>query len=119
MRLKNGVEPVRESTHGTATAEFSSMDFVFNCLSCHGPLIARQNLKGVTVECAHCSGGIEVASGDPVTEALVSALLDLPRTPEAVKGLILRRVRPAVKHSSADFSRPKKSFPRNARISRK
>lgn len=94
------------------------MDFVFNCASCGGPLIARTNLRGLHVQCAHCSGGTEVSSGKRVTEAVVSALLDAPLPTAVTDRCILRRVRPAAHHSSAGASPAKPRLPRTARISR-
>ena len=95
------------------------MDFVFHCASCRGPLVARTHLRGLHVQCAHCASGTEVGSGKPVTEAVVRALLDTP-VPLAPSGQhILRRVRPAPRHSSAGagaaHDRPR--LPRTARIS--
>lgn len=94
--------------------EIKHMDFVFNCASCHGPLIARQNLQGKRVECAHCSGRIE-AQGDPVTEALVSKILDYSVTTS--KHRVLRRVKPA-RFTSGTISL-KSHLPKTARISYK
>jgi hypothetical protein len=88
------------------------MDFVFYCLSCQGPLIARTTLRGTRVQCAHCRGGIEASAGRTITETVVSALLDAP-LPAAHR--ILRRVRPAVCYHSASASH---SPARQARIVR-
>ncbi len=93
------------------------MDFVFYCASCRGPLIARHHLRGFRVQCAHCSGGIEVRCEKPVTEAVVSSLLDGPQALPGVGQRILRRVRPAARHSSAGASHAQGRFPRGARIS--
>jgi hypothetical protein len=93
------------------------MDFVFNCASCRGPLIARANLRGFRVQCAHCSGGIEVVSAKPVTDAVANALLDAPLPFPPKSALILRRVRPATCCSSAVATRGRDRLPRAARIS--
>ncbi|MGB8168216.1 MAG: hypothetical protein WCF18_12035 [Chthoniobacteraceae bacterium] len=93
------------------------MDFVFYCTSCGGPLIARHDLRGFRVQCAHCSGGIEVRSEKPITEAVSNALLDAPVPSPAHGTQILRRVRPAVRHSSAGASHDRRQFQRGARIS--
>jgi DNA-directed RNA polymerase subunit RPC12/RpoP len=95
--------------------EISNMDFVFNCASCHGPLIARQSLHGKRVECAHCSGRIE-AQGDPVTEAVVSKILDTAVNPSLHR--VLRRVKPAVRFASGTVSL-KANLSKAARISYK
>jgi hypothetical protein len=90
-----------------------AMDFVFYCLSCGGPLVARTHLRGTRVECAHCRGGIEAGPGRAVTEAVVSALLDtaLPLRPR-----VLRRVRPVACHVSAGAIRSRPRLVREARI---
>lgn len=92
------------------------MDFVFNCASCHGPLIARQNLRGRRVQCAHCSGGIEAHSGAPVTEAVVSHFLD--QTGHPANRRMLRRVKPAARLSSPGTQHQKPTLKKTARISR-
>ncbi len=89
------------------------MDFVFHCASCGGPLIARTQLRGLHVQCAHCVGGTEVARGERVTEAVASALLDSPPNGQR----LLRRVRPAPRHTSAGASHDQPRLPRTARIS--
>lgn len=91
------------------------MDFVFHCASCRGLLIARHELRGSRVQCAHCAGGIEVRSEKPVTDAVVNALLDAPRPAPETAQRILRRVRPAVRHSSAGASRGQSPLPRGTR----
>jgi hypothetical protein len=88
------------------------MDFVFKCLSCHGPLLARKDLCGLRVQCAHCSAGIEIRPTDLVTEAVVSAFLDAPAPARPV----LRRVRPAPRHASAGAAHAQPRLIRGARI---
>jgi hypothetical protein len=91
------------------------MDFVFNCALCHGPLVARTDLHGLHVQCAHCLKGTEVGEGTPVTEALTNTILD--GTAPTPNQPILRRVRPALQYSSAGASHNKPRLPRKARIS--
>jgi hypothetical protein len=92
------------------------MDFVFNCASCHGPLIARSDLRGLRVQCAHCFRATEIRSGRPVTESLVNDFLEAPKT-AATERWVLRRVRPAIRHSSAPASRARPLVARGVRIS--
>ena len=93
------------------------MDFIFNCATCQGPLIARSNLRGFVVQCAHCAGGVEIRSGKPVTEAVANALLDAPLPAVPAGQAVLRRVRPPSYHSSAGLARATPSLGRGVRIS--
>lgn len=92
------------------------MDFVFNCACCHGPLVARSDQQGLRIHCEHCASVTRIGAGRPVTESLVNAYLDQPKAEES--GRVLRRVRPAVRHSSAPVSRTRPLLTRSARISR-
>lgn len=91
------------------------MDFMFNCSCCHGPIIARTNVPALHLRCPHCSRSVEVRNGRPVTEKVVDSLLELPLPGPADRRFVLRRVRPATRHSSFGSSRSRPAFSPNAR----